>query len=46
MVESGFHDRPDVTAGFAAHAISRGVGTGASCAIGGDHVECERPRFS
>lgn len=45
MVESGFDDRPDVTAGFAAYVFSRGVGTGTLCRIGGDDVRCECLRF-
>lgn len=31
MVESGFDDRPDVTAGLAAHQFFRGICTGALC---------------
>lgn len=45
MVESGFDERADVTAGFAVYVLSRGVGTGTLCRIGGDDVRCERLRF-
>lgn len=45
MVESGFHVRPDLTAGLVVQQFFRGVCTGALCMIG-DDIECERLRFS
>ncbi len=46
MVTNGFHNRPDVTVGFAARLFPSGVSTDTLGLIESDNVDRERPRFS